>query len=244
MAKTKLKPTANFGWMPKSIIYDPNLSAKAKFLWLYINYKPLGWNFSSERMAQEMKESRRAILSGIKELEDAGLLIKEKSKTGTIEYSLLQKPKCQNATVLKQHCAKTATIKYIDTINKENISLSNDKDIGENAEITYGNQEVNECFELWKTHVGFEIISKVKANRNACYGLIKRFGMDGVSRLIRAVEKANEDMYAPRISDFIELRSKLNALLLWAKKQTAAQKSQSRVATLNDLGDSDGIRSY
>lgn len=34
-----------FGWEPNDIIFNPNLSLKAKGLWLYMNAKPDGWFF-------------------------------------------------------------------------------------------------------------------------------------------------------------------------------------------------------
>lgn len=249
MAKSKLKPTANFGWMPKSIICDPNLSAKAKFVWLYINSKPLGWDFCASRMSEEMKEGRDSILRSLKELEKAGLLVRSRNSDGHYEYFLYEKPQSEKASVGKVHRGYSRLINKKDieikkNITNKDISISNDIDIGDSAKTTYGNQDINQCFEVWKETIGLEISGRVTANRRACYNLVRKYQVDGVTRLIRAVEKANEDKYAPRVSDFVELQSKLNALLMWAKKQTITQKTQSRVATLDDLGEEDGIRSY
>ncbi len=70
----------------------------------------------------------------------------------------------------------------------------------------------------WKDTTGIELSSKTKANRNAANNLLKKHGMDKLKALIRGVNAANSDKYAPRISDFVELQSKTNELITWGKK--------------------------
>lgn len=91
--------------------------------------------------------------------------------------------------------------------------------IGETPE-TYGKHEINEIFDYWEQQIGYPITSKKQANRNACNNLIKRWGQDGVKKLIQGVRMAQNDIYAPRISDFASLQSKQNDLMAWGKKQT------------------------
>ena len=50
-----------FGWEPNNIIFDPKLSLKAKGLWLYMNAKPEGWYFASERIAEECSDGVTSI---------------------------------------------------------------------------------------------------------------------------------------------------------------------------------------
>lgn len=88
----------------------------------------------------------------------------------------------------------------------------------------YGNSDINSMFKYWNDVVGYEITSKRQANRNACSNLIKKHGVDKLIKLIDGVAMAHADQYAPRISDFIGLQSKLNELMLWGK-----QKSTSNV---------------
>jgi predicted transcriptional regulator len=86
--------------------------------------------------------------------------------------------------------------------------------------VVYGKPEINELFNYWKDQVGFEISAKRQANRNATNNLLKKYGLDKTKQLIDGVVLAHDDRYAPRISDFCELQSKLNQLLVWGKGRT------------------------
>ena len=95
----------------------------------------------------------------------------------------------------------------IDYINTTNVVLASRR----------GKPEINEMFDFWEQHVGYPITSKLKPNRNACNNLIKKHKVEGVQRLILGVVQAHDDRYAPRISDFVDLQSKLNQLMVWGK---------------------------
>lgn len=73
MAKLK-KPNQGWAWIPNQILQSKNLSLKAKGLWVYLNSKPDGWNFSAERIAAEQNDGRESVKSALRELETAGLL--------------------------------------------------------------------------------------------------------------------------------------------------------------------------
>lgn len=81
----------------------------------------------------------------------------------------------------------------------------------------YGKSEINELFDYFKEKTDIEITSKQQMNRNACNNLIKKYQVEGVRRLIDGVAEAQKDQYAPRISNFIQLQSKLGDLLYWGK---------------------------
>lgn len=107
--------------------------------------------------------------------------------------------------------------------NRDN-SKDNSKDImdtkvsiGEVSPETYGKAEINQLFETWEQTTGLPITSNRTKNRYACNNLIGKYGVDGVEKLIRVVEKAQTDRYAPRVADFCDLQAKLNQLLVWAK---------------------------
>ena len=50
--------------------------------------KPDGWHFSADRIAEETKEERKAILAGLKELSENGYITAKKKSDGRIEYTL------------------------------------------------------------------------------------------------------------------------------------------------------------
>lgn len=86
---TNLKKQAvPFTQVPNGLLYDSAISFKAKGIWAYMSAKPEGWNFSANRIAEETKEERKAILAGLKELSEAGYITAKKLHDGRIEYML------------------------------------------------------------------------------------------------------------------------------------------------------------
>ena len=77
-----------FTQVPNELLYNPDISFKAKGLWAYMSAKPEGWQFSADRIAEETKEERKAILAGLKELSEWGYITAKKLGTGRVEYTL------------------------------------------------------------------------------------------------------------------------------------------------------------
>lgn len=77
-----------FAQVPNNVLWDPELSMKAKGLWAYIKSKPPYWDFAAERIARETKESRKSILAGLKELEAAGYLKRTKLPSGRVTHKI------------------------------------------------------------------------------------------------------------------------------------------------------------
>lgn len=103
--------------------------------------------------------------------------------------------------------------------NSNKCLMDTNVSIGEVSPETYGKVEINQLFETWEQTTGLPITSNKTKNRYACHNLIGKYGVDGVEKLIRVVERAQMDKYAPRIADFCDLQAKLNQLLVWAKGQ-------------------------
>lgn len=122
---TKLKkPNQGWAWIPNSILQNKNLTLKAKGLWIHLNSKPDGWNFSAERIAAEQADGRDAVRSALRELEEAGLLIRTRRSVGTgweDEYELRTAPKPPVSYDGKSHIGKSHMGKPVDIIkqNKE-----------------------------------------------------------------------------------------------------------------------------
>ncbi len=79
------------------------------------------------------------------------------------------------------------------------------------------NPDIDHLMEYWEFTVGYAIQGKKQANRYACNNLIKKLTVAGVEQVINGVALAHGDKYAPKISDFCSLQSKLNDLILWGK---------------------------
>jgi hypothetical protein len=93
---SKLTIETRYGVVPNDILNNTKLTFKAKGLWVYIQSKPDGWQFSARRMAGQSKDGRDGVLSGLRELVDAGLLEYHRYKDDKGQwrhfYTLREKP--------------------------------------------------------------------------------------------------------------------------------------------------------
>jgi hypothetical protein len=110
----KLKIINRYGVIPQKVLYNPSLSLKAKGLFGYMQSKPDTWKFSARRIAQECKDGKESIESALKELEEAGYLVRNKYQTsnGTWdwEHELSEKPWAGKPTLDKPALEKPTTI--------------------------------------------------------------------------------------------------------------------------------------
>lgn len=131
------KENIPFTQVANAVLNDPNISFMAKGIYAYLYSKPDGWDFSEKRIANDAKNSRTSVRTGIQELEDAGYLQRQKLANGRMIYKVVLssepksqndtlEPKSQKATVAKSHSGNLIPIsnKEIKVIK----SLSN-KDI-------------------------------------------------------------------------------------------------------------------
>jgi hypothetical protein len=111
---TKLKVMSRFGIAPNHLLSDKSLSLKAKGLYTYMQSKPDGWSFNANRISFETKDGIDSILAGLKELEDKGYLVRQKSKDidgkWVWEHVLLEFPSMGNPSM-----GNPVTKKEIDT---------------------------------------------------------------------------------------------------------------------------------
>lgn len=98
MAKIFIKQ--RFGTIPNDLLYNKNITLKAKGLYGYIQAKPDDWNFSSNKISLECKEAIDSIRLALKELENFGYLIRRKHQNERghwdIDYILLSEPILKN----------------------------------------------------------------------------------------------------------------------------------------------------
>lgn len=95
---TRKHLTHGFAVLPAAAINDATLSFRARGVLAYMLEKPDGWRFSSERMAAQGKEGRDAIRAAMKELEDAGYILRRRVPTEdgqfTWEQWITDEPGC------------------------------------------------------------------------------------------------------------------------------------------------------
>jgi hypothetical protein len=115
--------------MPNEFINDPEFSWKAKMLYLYLSSKPDGWNFAVDRISNDALDGRKGTASGIRELEDAGLLMRHRAKDGRMVYELIdyydeplpQKGNVQNGSLTKRHFDKKGKISNKEVLSNKEI---------------------------------------------------------------------------------------------------------------------------
>lgn len=68
----------NFTTIPNEFVNDTSLSWKAKGIFLYLASKPDSWHFSMDHIKSQASDQMVALKSGIKELEQAGYLRRDR----------------------------------------------------------------------------------------------------------------------------------------------------------------------
>lgn len=86
-----IKQSIGFTQVDNILLNDSDLSFKAKGIYSYLYSKPDGWDFSSDRIANDSMDGVDSVLSGLRELEKTGYLERKRLKTGKVSYFL----KCQ-----------------------------------------------------------------------------------------------------------------------------------------------------
>ena len=230
-----------YGILPAEVRYDKELPANAKLLFVEVTSlcRQQGYCWATNAyFADLLGATERTVTRWVKILCDKGYCFTT-TKTfrwqdGTVKkvrYICLSKKAADDLKALSQedilgrHHIDISVQNHIDTnvlYNKNNNELNKslmdtNVSIGEVSPETYGKAEINQLFETWEHTTGLPITSNKTKNRYACNNLIGKYGVDGVEKLIRVVEKAQTDRYAPRVADFCDLQAKLNQLLVWAK---------------------------
>ncbi len=137
--KNKFTQTSN------TIIDDPRLTLKAKGLFNYLWSKPDGWIYYREDILNHCKEGRTAILSGMRELEACGYLIriprmKNGLKRGYI-FHLSDEPdfikeSIENTTVvdnqpMEDHGGRLSAPAVVDNLPLSNTNSTNTKSVAD-----------------------------------------------------------------------------------------------------------------
>lgn len=93
MTETIKKFNIGFTQVCNEVLTDKSLSLKAKGLYAYLFSKPDGWEFHIDIMKDELQESKAIIRKTIKELIDAGYILREQKnecgKFGGIIYEFI-----------------------------------------------------------------------------------------------------------------------------------------------------------
>lgn len=103
MTLFRVEHNKNYTVVNNYIITDNQLSWKAKGIWLYAFSRPEDWQFYLSDLIQQSTDGREAVSSGLKELQEAGYLIRIQIKNddgsfGRAEWTFFETPKSQEDT--------------------------------------------------------------------------------------------------------------------------------------------------
>lgn len=212
----------SFSWIYNDILYDSELSLRAKGLWAYMNGKPDGWHFSSAGICSQTKEGRDAILSALRELCNAHLLTAEKQADGHVSYCLFgkksKKPNTENPTVGFSHCGKAQPYSKKELIVKKNNSKT--------KEINKESSEVDSILSNFERLFGYPAKGSCR-ERAAISDLLYSKGQDWLLKIMIVWYQSRNDQFSPRISDFCQFRQKYPALLEWAQRKHGQMANQA-----------------
>jgi len=127
--KITMRIDTPFTQVSNILVADKSLTLKAKGLYLYICSKPGTWDFSAKRIALDCKDGADSVMSGLKELEDSGYLLREKNNDGTVDYTVLWAPEQENPVQPKREnpIQGNSLTGILPTIsNKDSIVIKND----------------------------------------------------------------------------------------------------------------------
>lgn len=199
-------------WIPAHIMMDNELSPSSKIL--YAEIASFRICFASNAfLAERLGISESGVQKILRKLRQKGYI-----KLGSFDG------RKRTLVCVRDVPESMAEVDYSPPIDN---SIDNSIDtlpIGKVAQEPKGKTEINQLFEEWHLKTGIPISGKEKANRYAANNLLKKHGYAKCVQLIAGVALAQQDRYAPRISDFTQLQSKLTDLLTWGKTKQTKQE--------------------
>lgn len=117
-----------FAQVSNRVLNDPRLSLKAKGMFAYLYSKPISWQFSYRRIANDHSDGEKAVASSLQELEENGYLERKREFGGRISYFLKFdfSAEMQNGSQPKWLSAKTSPIS--NTKTQSNTELHSNKE--------------------------------------------------------------------------------------------------------------------
>ena len=169
-----INKTKGFGSIPRDLVYDNELSDRARFLYIFMACKPEGWEFFQENMIKELGYGKDTLRKYLNELVQRGWIIEEgqqnnNGKFGANVYTIEVKndniddaPCRKNSDTVKNRYGKNPTHKDIDNKeikNKEEINKNNNKKETVSDLFPENNEELK--FNNWFTE-SFPTLAKNK----------------------------------------------------------------------------------
>lgn len=135
----RTRKNKNYTVMSNTALQDPNLSLKAKGLWAHVMCQADVWNFSGRSLEKILKESRPTINGILKELEDAGYLVR-----GTVVNNNGKFVQGENILHEEPWTKNVSTV----NLSTKQVLINNNKTVDKSTEPPKQKNEVNKLFYL------------------------------------------------------------------------------------------------
>jgi len=212
---SKLRVQKCYGVAPSALLNRPDLSLKAKGLFVFLQSKPENWSFSVERIAKQTKDGKDSVRGAIKELETAGYLRRTpvKNKDGRFDgydYILAETPPSENSPTVAAMTVNT------DTLNKKENSK---QDIVKKTVVTTaaqsaaGHPSIVKIIDAFGFNPSHRRWYANKTQRQAAGDLAAAYGEEQVLKVIELLPRTNKIPYFPVISTPLQLLTKWDALV-------------------------------
>ena len=214
-----------------------DISLSAKGMYAYLFSKPSDWDFAAIRISKECKEGRKGVLSALKELENSGLLLREKKGDGRVEYTIqfadiqspseelrVADPESLSPTVGLRHSARQEPISNTD---KES---NTDRKVKKNpARSAQQEQQIADIIDSFKeVNPMYKTLFPRTPQREAAWRLLEQFGFEVTIGMVDYLKISNAAKYAPTITTPVQLEGKLGELKAWADKQRNGSKKTGK----------------
>ena len=179
---------------------------------------------SPEKTGEFFGKSTSSIIGARQELEKKGLIqcVRNNGRGKTYRVVRLAEIDYSDYQTFGSQTTKNL-VAYNKVENKEE-NITNKLVIGETPTETYGNEEINYFFDLFKRIFGYEM-KQTQANRRAVYNFIraKNKGPAWLEKMMILWYNSREDKFSPRICDFADLQAKQNALMEWGQRKAISK---------------------
>ena len=230
----KLKINTKYGTAPHSLLNNEEITFKAKGIFTFLQAKPDGWKFSTERIASQTAEGEKAIRSGLQELENHGYLKRtpareEDGRWGGYDYTLYAGPEAHNPSAEKRPTDKRLADEGEGLSNKDNskkdiVKKNKNKEGKPSLDTKELNRKAKELMDYFHDNINPEMPFNHKTQWDAARYLIEKYGHEKAMNAARAARQANQDQYAPTITSPCQLRNNFAKLAWYYKKQQNASK--------------------
>lgn len=212
------KQNIPFTMVANGVLQDVNLSLESKGLYAFMYSKPEGWDFSAERIGQELNLSKPTILNYLEELRQKGYLISQRLSSGRMLYKLIYppiNPQSKNLTMAEKPQSKKATVKK--SHGEESLPVSNKEGESNKEEEKNKDYGTSEFIFLFKEiNPSYKVLFSRKNQHEASRRLLEREGQERLRKIIKFIEQRRVDKFCPQIATPIQLEEKWSALEKYA----------------------------